>query len=181
MKTTRRRSGKHTRRAVDKLEPRHLLSGWATVDDFPQQAAYLDVASDAAGNVYAVGSEGYGTNPRAIVRKKPAGSSAWSTVLEQPAAGEFNHVIVDPSGKLYLSADLQSGGNWNVYSYIPGQASAQLLDHLSGSVGDLTLDASGNLFAGGSTAVTTTTTSHGKTTTTTTYHWTVREKAAGQS
>jgi hypothetical protein len=170
------RTSKITRRAAEQLEPRVLLSGWATVDDLPDQAAYLDIASDANGNVYAVGMAGYGTNPRAIVREKPAGSTTWSTLLQQPGIGEFKKVVIGTAGELYLAAT-----NWNVYSYIPGQSSGQLLEHMSGSAESLALDASGNLFAGGSTAVTTTTTSHGKTTSTTVYHWTIREKLAGQS
>lgn len=74
------------------LERRTLLSAWGVVDDYQlaggQAASGHSMATDAAGNVYAIGSA-RDSNGRShgIVREKLAGSATWLTIEDYPGAG----------------------------------------------------------------------------------------------
>ena len=162
---------------VESLERRTLLSGWTTVDQ-PSGGGYADIASDTAGNVYAVTYEG-------VVREKAAGSTTWNTRLD--LATSTRHIAAAPSGALYIWTTDAAYSTCKVLEVLPGQTTAQVVDEVpiafdGGSHGDLTVDAAGNLFVGLTDQVVTAFTGKGnKVTYTYQTRWVVRERRAGET
>jgi len=172
---------------IERMEDRILFAGWATVDDVTSASTCRigGIASDATGNVFAVGTftDNAGFE-HGIVHEKAAGATTWAPLLDQqiPQGNvEFVRVAVDPSGELYISAETNAGGA--LFSFTPGQSSAQLIDQMpNGFCGTVSVDAAGNLFAGGMMRENTTVQGTGnKTTTIVANHWVVHERVAGQS
>src|SRR5690348_3509187 len=93
----------------ESLECRRLFS-WGSVDDFQlapgQPARILQLATDTAGNVYAVGdAHAADGSVHGIVRQKLSNSATWSTLLDQPGAS-FTGVTSNASGDLNVSGNL---------------------------------------------------------------------------
>ena len=176
---------------LDRLERRTMLSGWTTIDDYAPAAStgavYYDIATDAGGNVYAVGEHDPSGGPaHGIVREKPAGSDTWTTLLDYSSnvfpgsQCSFNAVAVSPAGDLYVSGGAEYA-SWVVLERRAGQNEFSVVDQVpSGWNTDLAVDPVGNVFATGEVPVQVTVKTTGnKTTTRTERRWTVRERAAG--
>ena len=151
----------HRGSRVELLEPRTLLSTWGTVDTLASGQAVRGLASDRAGNVYAVATDGFGNG---VIREKPAGSpdvaGSWNTVttLSDPS-GDFgaNAIAVDGNGNVFVSG-LFGGGHWRVYE-LPntsmGLGALTVIDdvpHASGQA--IAVDAAGDVFAAGNASTT---------------------------
>lgn len=192
---------KRTSRAtclVQPLESRTLLSGWSTVDDYQlvagKSAAPGAVVADTAGNVYAVGAatNSAGIN-LGIVREKPAGSNAWTTVAtynySDGKGAHFSSAALDAAGDLFVGGYSFSGGasHWLVLEMPAGQQALSVIDDVA-PVGlstqyatslvtckGVAVDAAGDVFAvGGNQTVTNRSGSSQQS-------WMVRERVAGQT
>lgn len=169
---------------MESLERRTLFSSWTTVEDVQPSGsdyvAYLDIAADANGNVYAVGDH----NGSGIVREKLNGSSTWTTILDFSALGansdmDFNAVAVSPTGDLYVSGSWDYS-KWTVLERPAGQTEFAVVDNLGSATSmDLAIDSNGDVYAVGDVRVPVTMTVKGKTTTKIEDRWTVRKRAAG--
>lgn len=172
---------------IERVEDRILFAGWSTVDDVASPpnsvGRFSDMASDAAGDVFAVGTTTDSAGVwHGIVHEKAAGATAWAPLLvQQGNNSDFHFVAVGTSGELYISASNSNGGA--LYSFTPGQTSAQVIDQMPSAVPyAVTVDSAGNLFVGGVMNETTTTQGPGnKTTSTSANHWFVQERPAGQN
>src|SRR5579859_6539650 len=193
---------------IERLEIRTLLSGWATVDSLPYTNGFDDfvngMAADNAGNVYAAGT--YGGN--ALVREKPAGSSAFATVpATLPArAGaasthsQFYSVGTNASGDAFLSGyvnNYDSSGSFlgqtpfilkktigqNSFAAVPINFNVPSGDKLSFVTGQaFAADSAGDVYVLGGLAVPTGTTGHGTSQQTTyTNYGVLFEMPAGQT
>ncbi|HEV2687166.1 MAG TPA: hypothetical protein VGV35_01390, partial [Bryobacteraceae bacterium] len=173
----------------ERLESRTLLSAWTIADDYQLAAGQIasghSMASDSAGNVYAIGSAHDSSNrSHGIVREKLAGSTTWSTIEDYPAASvsgtSFYAVAVDSAGDLYVGGQTHDSLNkpqWLVLEKLAGGSAFTVVDNYATSVGGigvegLAIDGAGNVFAAGQSA----TIGKGNKAT---YYWTVRKRTGG--
>ena len=97
-------------------------ASWTTIDDYRLGAAQNSYANgqhlfiDNQGNLLATGlAVGSDSNWHSIIRKRPAGSSTWSTVLDVPATPPTSYdfyplggvLAQDTAGNLFLSQSWQ--------------------------------------------------------------------------
>jgi hypothetical protein len=137
------------------------------------------MATDASGNVYAVGEtyDHHLNHGVAVIRQKPTGGSTWQTVAaaegtnvsNAPAA--FYAVAVAPSGNVYVGG--QTDGQFKIWkgTWSNGSLSLAVVDN-SFHCQDLAVDAAGNVFAAGFTSV--------RKGNSYIRHWVVRKQSAGQ-
>lgn len=190
----KRQMGSNARQWVERLEDRTLLSGWATVSDYPlggSSGFSRAMAADSAGNVYSVGDISNNSNlVVGFVREKPAGSSSWSTIEQYKyndgTGANFYGAAADAKGDLFVSGMGGASNHWIVLEKPAGQSTFKLIDDIgsktqasstSGNAQAICVDGSGNVFAAGALIVSTT----NNRMTTTTVDWVVRELAAGKS
>ncbi len=144
---------------------------WATVDDFADlandigQASCADIMVSPSGDVYATGGSALGAGPGWLVRKRPAGAAAFTTVdvsaITVDAAG---HLFVggqasDSAGKLWWlvrkgvpgTKRVKQGGKWVTVPNVTWTNSDlyQLVAGQSARANGLTVDSIGAVFASG--------------------------------
>lgn len=102
---------------------------WDTVDDFADlandvgQASCSDILVTPTGDVYATGGSALGAGPGFMVRKRPAGASAFSTVdadYSRQTAGAGWDLGFHPSYGVFAVGDLNGG--WTVRRSATGNA-----------------------------------------------------------
>ena len=137
-----------------------MTAEWATVDDFQLapglETLGIDVAADAAGNVYVVGFvndfNSATPNVHGIVREKRSGGDTWETVLDL-ADARFSGVAVGPSGNLYVwgehNAPFRTPPGPLLLERPAGKDEFTVIDQYEGRTGgyydDVTVDAAGNI------------------------------------
>ena len=139
---------------VEPLEGRTLLSAWSTVaaGSSINGGDVQSMATDAAGNVYAVGST-TDANPNdagiPMVWEKPAGGS-WQQFTSVPFA---DAVIADKQGNIFFTG--QYNNDFTTWELANGSSTVVTIDsyYNGGAQGrGLAFDSSGNLYAVGSDA-----------------------------
>src|SRR5207248_993110 len=113
---------------------------------------------DAAGNVYALGDlytdSNYMTGG-AVIREKPVGSSAWSTIANLPFAA-CSGLAVDGAGDLFFSNGDLGSVSWTTWELRSGTSTPVKIDDAGpGYAGAVAIDPAGNLYVGGEKAATT--------------------------
>jgi hypothetical protein len=136
-------------------------SGFSAIDDIPTGICQ-GVASDADGNVYAVGAftattigkGGKTVQTRVqVIRKRAAGAAAFTTVYSSTTGPAFLSIAVAGSGisaSVYVTASDSSSTNGYVYKGIGGGQSWSVVDQSPGTPRAVIADASGNVFVAGS-------------------------------
>jgi hypothetical protein len=140
---------------------------WSTVDQFSlggAQAGASGIASDAAGNLYAVGfaCPAGTTAGNWVVRRSQDGGTTWSTVDSFAADGGANGVFVHPTAGIFVAGTTRTGGKkgdinrWVIRRSTNGGTTwtnvdaYQLDQKYESAAHSLGIDAAGNLYAIGS-------------------------------
>jgi len=146
---------------ISPLESRRLLSGYtlsalAGFDEADGQNPQAGLIADAAGNLYGTASQG-GASGDGTVFEVASGSSAVTTLANFDSNGTDgtnpnSGLVMDADGNLYgTTEDGGADGEGTVFEVAQGSGAATTLASFdetngAGPVGDLVMDAAGNLF-----------------------------------
>ncbi len=147
--------------AIESLEPRRLLSTWATVDQLPATSGAVGVATDNSGDVFVAG---YARNPTTqqddhLVRRSADAGTTWSSLQDPAAFTEVKDIAVSGDGNTIFLVGCApnasgSANNWIVSRSTDGGVTWSTVDQfaLAGSnnrANAITADAAGNLYVVG--------------------------------
>jgi hypothetical protein len=140
---------------------------WSNVDQFTLGGTRANadaITTDAAGNVYTVGSatpSGAGATSTWIVRRSTDGGGTWSTIDSVSGGAHANGVFVHPTAGIFVAGSTLGGGKkgnigkWVIRRSINGgntwtsSDGYQLDQKYESGANSLGMDAAGNLYAVG--------------------------------